>query len=151
MGTRNDREREEFDMHKKIRTRSVLAAALALWMMTAPVAAQAESPAKEFGVGTATVVANLFYGPTKLLYAIGGGLVASIAYAFSGGDVAVARPIVDASLRGDYFVSKSHLRGEEDLEFIGRRPGLERLDTQDVAAPSGDWDSGTTLSDDPGF
>ena len=139
-------------MHMMMRSKGARAAVLAIWMASAPVAAQAASPASEFGIGTATVMANLLYGPTKLLYAIGGGLVASIAYAFSGGDVAVARPIVDASLRGDYFVSTGHLRGERDLEFIGRRPDLERMDARDVAAPATDWDSGgSELSGDPGF
>lgn len=139
-------------MHEMMRSKGARAAVLALFMATAPMAAQAESPAAEFGIGTATVVANLFYGPTKLLYAIGGGLVASIAYVFSGGDVAVARPIVDASLRGDYFVSTSHLRGQSDLEFVGRRPDLERVNAKDVAAPADDWDSGGSgLSQDPGF
>jgi len=139
-------------MLKITRGRGLLAMLLAVWMMSAPLAAHAESPAKELGMGTATVLSNLVYGPVKLLYALGGGLVASVAWVFSGGDIAVARPIVDASLRGDYFVSTSHLRGERDLEFVGRRPDLERLDAQDVAAPANDWDSGGgNLSGDPGF
>jgi hypothetical protein len=108
--------------------------------MTAPMAAQAESPAKEFGMGVATVGVNLLYGPVKLLYALGGGMVATVAWAFSGGDVAVARPIVDASLRGDYFVSRDQLTGEDELEFIGRRPQHEVARDQDqgwdVAAPA---------------
>ncbi len=114
-------------------------------MMTAPLAAHAESPAKEFGMGVATVFANLLYGPTKLIYATFGGLVASTAYVFSGGDVEVARPIVDASLRGDYFVTTNHLRGKEDLEFIGRRPKLQRMD------PDADWQVGAGPGPDPGF
>ena len=89
-------------------------------------------------MGVATVAANLVYGPVKLIYALGGGLVATIAWAFSGGDVAVARPIVDASLRGDYFVSTNQLRGEEELVFVGRRPQHDqaRDESWDVAAPA---------------
>ncbi len=128
-------------------TRLVGVGLLALWMAAAPLAAHAESPAKEFGMGAATVVANLVYGPVKLVYALCGGLVASMAYAFSGGDEEVARPIVDASLRGDYFVTTNHLRGKEDLEFIGRRPALRRLqDDGGWGAPSDD-----PPPDDPGF
>ncbi|MCP3986670.1 MAG: hypothetical protein GY723_19980 [bacterium] len=114
------------------------AALLCLCLLTAPMAAQAESPAKELGMGVAIVGANLVYGPVKLLYALGGGLVATVAWAFSGGDVAVARPIVDASLRGDYFVSTDQLRGKDELEFIGRKPVHDQARDQgwDVAAPS---------------
>ncbi|MAE94162.1 MAG: hypothetical protein CL910_05825 [Deltaproteobacteria bacterium] len=126
--------------------RSALAAVLlACCMMTTPLAAHAESPAKAFGMGAATVFANLLYGPTKLVYATIGGLVASTAYAFSGGDVEVARPIVDAALRGDYFVTTNHLRGTDQLEFIGRRPGHEQMD------PQQDWQVGAGPEPDPGF
>lgn len=105
--------------------------------MAAPIAAQAESPAAELGKGLATVGVNLIYGPVKLIYALGGGMVATVAWAFSGGDVEVARPIVDASLRGDYFVSKNQLWADEELEFIGRRPeqSQAREESWDVAAP----------------
>ncbi len=114
------------------------AALLTLCLMTAPIAAQAESPAAELGKGMATVAVNLIYGPAKLIYALGGGLVATIAWAFSGGDVDVARPIVDASLRGDYMVSKGQLWAGEELEFIGRRPQHNRARDEgwDVAAPA---------------
>ncbi len=131
--------------------RRLAAIALAVAMTASPAAPAwaVDSPAKEFGLGTATVVANLIYGPTKLLYAVGGGLVAGIAYVFSGGDLEVARPIVDASLRGDYFVTTDHLRGREELEFIGRRPQHRRLEE----GGPGDWGSGTRGSEapDPGF
>lgn len=131
---------------KRTKRRSAVGAILLICcMMTAPLAARAESPAKEFGLGAATVFANLFYGPAKLIYATFGGLVASTAYVFSGGDVEVARPIVDASLRGSYFVTTDHLRGKEDLEFIGRRPKFQRMD------PDADWQVGAGPGPDPGF
>ncbi len=105
----------------------VVATALSL-----PAAASADSPAKEFGVGAGTVLANMVYMPTKVLYAVGGGLIASIAYAFSGGDEEVARPIVDSSLRGDYVITPAHVRGDEELEFIGRTPAQRHA--RDVAS-----------------
>ena len=137
-------------MQRMTRRSAVLASALALWMTAAPMAAQAESPAKEFGLGAATVFANLLYGPTKLVYATVGGFVASMAYAFSGGDVEVARPIVDASLRGDYFVTLAHLRGEDSIEFVGRRPRHRSM------AGTSDWGDPNPGADeyddtDPGF
>ncbi len=138
---------------KRLTRRGALGATLlVLWMTAAPIAAHAESPAKEFGLGTATVFANLVYGPTKLAYAMVGGFVASIAYAFSGGDVDVARPIVDASLRGDYFVTLDHLQGKDSIEFVGRRPRHQSM------AEASDWgDPGVSASgdeyddSDPGF
>ena len=115
----------------------VVATALSL-----PAAASAESPAKEFGVGAGTVLANMVYMPAKVFYAVGGGLVASIAYAFSGGDEEVARPIVDSSLRGDYVITPAHVRGEDELEFIGRTPAQRHA--RDVA--SGGTNSGAAGS-----
>ncbi len=111
---------------------------MSLCLVVAPVAAQAESPAMEFGKGVGTFLTNVVYGPAKLLYAIGGGTVATIAYAFSGGDEQVARPIVNASLRGDYILSREQIFGPEEIEFVGRQPEHERArgGGWDVAAPS---------------
>lgn len=95
--------------------------------LVAPEPARAENAAKEFGLGVGTVAANLVYGPAKTLYAAGGGLVAGMAWAFSGGDHAVARPIVDASMRGDYVLGLDHLKGEQSIEFVGRSPEQEEM------------------------
>lgn len=104
-----------------------LAALALVAALLAPPAAHAESAGREFGIGATCALGNLIYGPAKLLYAAGGALVAGAAYAFSGGDVDVAGPILDASVRGDYVLLPDHLRGRRDLVFVGRNPEHERL------------------------
>jgi hypothetical protein len=118
------------------------AIAFALVLSAAPV--RAASPTSEFGMGTAAALTNLLYGPTKVLYALGGGMVATIAFVFSGGDRDVARPIVNASLRGDYVLTPDHLRGKERWEFVGRTPAAAAAEEMEGG---GDWGGG----DDSGF
>ncbi len=36
-----------------------------------------------------------------------------------------ARPILQASLRGNYVITPEHLRGREPLTFVGRDPRYE--------------------------
>jgi hypothetical protein len=76
----------------------------------------------EAGLGVAAGLISLFYAPAKVLYAAGGGLVAGLAYVVSAGDMEVVDPILTPALRGDYVVTPAHLRGERQLEFIGREP-----------------------------
>ena len=101
------------------------------------------SDGAEFAIGASCALTNLFYGPAKVFYALGGGLVATVAYAFSGGDMEVARPIVDAALRGDYVLTPDHFRGTRQWEFVGRPPA----GALDSGGGSGEWGGG----DDPGF
>lgn len=93
------------------------AVALALAMAPAPAHAGRTSEAL---LGTSCALLNLVYGPAKLTYAMVGGLVGGLAYAFSAGDAEVAGPILDSALRGDYALSPEHLQGRRELEFIGR-------------------------------
>ena len=94
----------------------------------APANAQSETKAEdagregEAGLGVAAGLVSVVYAPAKVLYAAGGGLVAGLAYVFSAGDKQVTEPILTPALRGDYVVTPAHLRGERQLEFIGREP-----------------------------
>jgi len=92
----------------------------------APGIALAESEsgemAKEGGVGAGSALASLVYGPAKLLYATGGLVVGGLAFAFSGGDAEVAQVVLTPSVRGDYVITPSQLRGEKEVEFFGRSP-----------------------------
>jgi hypothetical protein len=76
----------------------------------------------EAGLGIAAGLASVVYAPAKVLYAAGGGLVAGLAYVFSAGDKEITEPILTPALRGDYVVTPAHLRGEKQLDFIGREP-----------------------------
>jgi len=96
-----------------------LAAALAF----APASALAEEPAsspESAGMGAASMLATLLYGPAKLVYATTGGIVGGLAYGLTGGNADVAMPILESSIYGDYYVTPDQLRGEKSLEFVGR-------------------------------
>jgi hypothetical protein len=71
-------------------------------------------------VGTGCALSNLVYGPTKLTFALIGGVVGGLAYVFSFGDQEAAEPILRCSLRGDYALTPEHFRGEDEFEFCGR-------------------------------
>jgi Peptidase family M23 len=75
----------------------------------------------DVGMGAAVVGANLFYVPAKLAYATIGGVTGGFALVLAH-DKAVADRIWSPSLRGDYFVTPAHLRGEEPLHFIAAPP-----------------------------
>jgi len=74
------------------------------------------------GMGIAAGLASLVYTPAKVLYAIGGGVAAGLAYLASAGNQDVTEPILTPSVRGDYVVTPEHLRGQRPLEFFGREP-----------------------------
>ena len=129
-------------MHRSRSSRG-LAAAAALTVILSAAPLRAETPGSEFAIGASCALTNLLYGPVKVFYALGGGLVATIAYGFSGGDMDVARPIVNAALRGDYVLTPDHFRGTRQWEFVGRSPA----GALEGGGGSGDWGGG----DDQGF
>ena len=100
----------------------------------------------EAGLGVAAGLISLLYAPAKVLYAAGGGLVAGLAYVVSAGDMQVVDPILTPALRGDYVVTPAHLRGEQQLEFVGREPedrALRDEPKQPASGKSGDGLDGT--------
>jgi hypothetical protein len=111
----------------RVRRSALLALAVFLFVGSSAPPADAVSPGEAYGIGAACVFANLLYGPVKFFYATGGALVAGAAYVFSGGDLDVALPVVDASLRGDYVITPDHLRGGRSIEFIGRSPAHRQM------------------------
>jgi hypothetical protein len=147
-----------------IQTRTVsrsLAASLVLAtaIAAAPVRADEAKPIdSDAGVGIAAGLASLVYTPAKVLYALGGGVAAGMAYLASAGNQDVAAPILTPSVRGDYVVTPEHLRGEKPLEFFGREPNDEsqRASAETPPVSSGDGldgdthDDGAAAKDDPG-
>jgi hypothetical protein len=90
-----------------------------------PAPAMAESTAAEAGIGVASVLCSLVYGPVKIVYATLGTVLGGLAWGLSGGDDDVLQAVLLPAVRGDYVVTPANLRGQEPLEFIGRRPGYE--------------------------
>ena len=125
-------------------TRSSWAAVVAcLAISLAPASALAENTAGNManglGIGTASALSSLIYGPAKIVYATGGVLVGGLGWIFSGGDGEVAKSIISPAVYGDYVVSPAVLRGEQSLEWYGRAPGYASDTANVAAAPPDDW------------
>jgi hypothetical protein len=71
------------------------------------------------GMQAAAAVSTILYFPLKAAFAIGGGIVGGLAYAFSGGNEQAAKSIWDTSLRGTYYISPDHLQGNRPIRFLG--------------------------------
>ena len=113
-------------IHTSTRSALIALAVTATFALT-PASANAKSAAAEYGIGISVVLINLVYGPVKVLYATGGAIVSGMAWVFSAGDSEVARPIWDASMRGDYALVPEQLKGKRPIEFIGRSPEHVRM------------------------
>ena len=100
--------------------------ALALMLQAGP--ARAQGGANEAGLGAASALTSLVYGPVKIVYSVLGVVFGGFAYGLSGGDSSVMHAVVTPAIRGDYVVTPSHLRGEQPLEFFGRDPGYRQDD-----------------------
>src|SRR5688572_12800140 len=75
--------------------------------------------ASSAGMGAAAAVATILYFPFKAAFAIGGGIVGGLAYAFSGGNEQAAKSIWTTSLYGTYIITPDHLRGDRPIRFLG--------------------------------
>ena len=71
------------------------------------------------GLQAAASGSTILYFPLKAAFAIGGGIVGGLAYAFSGGNEQAAKSIWDTSLRGTYYISPDHLQGNRPIRFLG--------------------------------
>lgn len=116
---------------------TLLACMLALALLAAPLASQAQqapapakaeepSPTKEIGSevgwGVGTVLANVFYMPTKVVYAGLGLLTGGIGYMLTAGRGDVANEIIYPAVKGTYVLTSDHLKGEQPIVFIGPGP-----------------------------
>jgi hypothetical protein len=62
---------------------------------------------------------TLLYLPLKLAFAIGGGVVGGLAYAFSGGNEQAAKSIWNTSIYGTYIITPDHLQGNRPIRVLG--------------------------------
>ena len=86
--------------------------------------------ASSAGMQVAAGVSTLLYLPLKLAFAIGGGVVGGLAYAFSGGNEQAAKSIWTTSLYGTYLITPDHLEGNRPIRFLGV------ADSNDAPAPA---------------
>jgi len=97
-------------------------ALVAVWLTPVPRACAAQ--AEESGghspiVIVGTVLTNIVYFPSKLVYAAVGGIVGALAYPVTVGNSDVSMAIWDASCRGTYVVTPSMMEGKERIRFSG--------------------------------
>jgi len=81
--------------------------------------ARASDYASEAGWGLLTILANVGYIPTKLVYATLGGLTGALAYPVTVGNTDVVQGIWSPSLGGTYVLSTPMLQGEQPILFSG--------------------------------
>ena len=77
------------------------------------------SDASSTGMQVAAGVSTLLYFPLKAAFAISGGIVGGLAYAFSGGNEQAAKSIWTTSLYGTYIITPDHLQGNRPIRFLG--------------------------------
>lgn len=75
--------------------------------------------ASSAGMGAAAGLSTILYLPLKAAFAIGGGVVGGLAYAFSGGNENAAKSIWTTSMYGTYIITPEHLRGDKPIRFLG--------------------------------
>jgi len=75
--------------------------------------------ASSAGMQAAAGLSTLLYLPLKAAFAISGGIVGGLAYAFSGGNLHAAKSIWDTSLYGTYIITPDHLQGNRPIRFLG--------------------------------
>jgi len=86
--------------------------------------------ASSAGMQAAAGLSTLLYLPLKAVFAISGGIVGGLAYAFSGGNEQAAKSIWDTSLYGTYIITPDHLQGNRPIRFLGV------ADSNDTPAPA---------------
>lgn len=114
-----------------------LAVGLTACLLASPSVAFASDHTKEVsqesGLGVAAALSSLVYSPVKVVYAVGGLVIGSLAWVFTAGDTAVADKVYVRSLRGTYVITPEILKGEEPLVFIGRDPSVMPVEPKAVA------------------
>jgi len=85
---------------------------------TATAADESQSPSGA-GLQAASWLATVPYGAAKILYAVGGGVVGSLAWVMTGGNTDVAKAIWSPTMTGHYIVQPQNLTGDRALHFVG--------------------------------
>ena len=109
-----------------------------LYSQTADSTNKSAQPAvgEELGYGVGSILANVFYMPAKITYAGLGLLTGGLGYVLTGGRGDVANNIIYPSVRGNYVVTPSHLKGTEPIYFVGAPPPEANESAQSSAPPA---------------
>jgi len=71
------------------------------------------------GLQAASWLATVPYGAAKIVYAVGGGVVGSLAWVMTGGNTDIAKAIFTPTMTGHYIVQPQNLTGDRALHFVG--------------------------------
>ena len=85
------------------------------------IAEDSESPSGA-GLQAASWLATVPYGAAKILYAVSGGVVGSLAWVMTGGNTDIAKAIWSPTMTGHYIVQPQNLTGDRALHFVGGSP-----------------------------
>lgn len=84
-----------------------------------PAASSGDSTPSGVGIQAGSALSTILYFPFKAAFALGGGVVGGLAYAFSGGSEQTAKSIWIPSIYGTYVITPDHLRGDKPIRFLG--------------------------------
>ena len=73
----------------------------------------------EGGLGAGSALASIIWSPIKLVYALGGLVIAGLGYGWAGADSEVSKRVLKTCLAGDYVITPQHLQGEKRFRFAG--------------------------------
>ena len=118
---RETRDRGKSSVRRRV-SAAIVCGVLAVAVTASPVFAASNELAQEGGTGALAALATLIYGPAKIVYATGGLVFGGLAYGFSGGNADVLNAVLTPTVRGDYVITPSALRGDTDLHFLGQDP-----------------------------
>ena len=79
----------------------------------------ADFTVSDTGMEAASALATVVYFPAKAIFALGGGVVGGLTYAFTGGNEEAANKVWHTSMEGDYMIEPENLTGKEPVNFIG--------------------------------
>ena len=96
----------------------IMAAMLIVVGVNAAMADDSGSPSGA-GLQAASWLATVPYGAAKVVYAVSGGLVGSLAWVMTGGNTEVAKAIWSPTMTGHYIVQPQNLTGDRPLHFVG--------------------------------
>jgi hypothetical protein len=94
---------------------------------TMAMAQDTSDPVEEAGLGVASALLTLPYGPAKIVYAALGGLVGGATWLLTGGNLETAKTVWEPSFYGDYVITPDHLTGKKPLRFFGVSPYEEDI------------------------
>lgn len=88
------------------------------------------------GIQVASWALTVPYIIGKGAFALGGAVVGSLGYVFSGGNFNTAQTVWTKSIYGTYVIRPAHLRGEESVHFLGKADESQAEATPPPAKPA---------------